>query len=71
MFGVFKIINRNNDEWRDKEQRFQIMEQEMVVIRGEGRQVIALGTEFTSMKDELKRVRDRLDQFLDRQVVTS
>jgi hypothetical protein len=67
VFGVFKVVNRNNEEWRDRERRLVAIEQEVSEIRSEGRAIIALGTQISDLREEMKRIRDRLDAFLDAQ----
>ena len=71
-YGVFKVVNRNNEEWRERERRLSAIEMEMIEMRKEGKEIIGLGERFVSLgdgmnrlEDEMKRVRNRLDKFLD------
>lgn len=65
IFGMVKVVNRNNEEWRDREIRLIAIEKEIADQRKDSREVIALGAQLERMESEIKRVRDRLDQFLD------
>ena len=66
IFGIFKVVNRNNEEWRERERRLVAIEEELSEIRKEGKEIIAMGAQFVLLTEEMKRVRDRLDLFLDR-----
>ena len=72
-YGVFKVVNRNNEEWRDRERRITAIEAELAEMRKESTAIIALGVQFTALSsqfstlvEEMKRIRDRLDTFLDK-----
>jgi biopolymer transport protein ExbB/TolQ len=72
-YGVFKVVNRNNEEWRERERRLAAIEQEITEMRTDGKKIIALAERFVALgesmkriEDEMGRVRNRLDQFLDR-----
>ena len=72
-YGVFKVVNRNNEEWRDRERRIAAIETELAEMRKESTAIIALGVQFTALSsqfstlvEEMKRIRDRLDTFLDK-----
>lgn len=65
VFGIFKVVNRNNEEWRERERRLKAIEEELTEIRKEGKEIIAMAAQFVLLTNEMKRVRDRLDQFLD------
>jgi hypothetical protein len=64
-FSAMKIFNRNSDEWRDRERRLVGMEDEVKEMRTENRQILAFGSQLSELKNEMERVRDRMDQFLD------
>ena len=65
LFGVFKVVNRNNEEWRERERRFVAIEEEIAEMRKEGKEIIAIGAQLERVEKEMERVRDRLDRFLD------
>ena len=65
IYGVFKVVNRNNEEWRERERRLVSVETEITEMRKEGKEIIAIGAQLQRLEEEMKRVRDRLDQFLD------
>jgi biopolymer transport protein ExbB/TolQ len=65
LFGVVKVLNRNNEEWRERERRFVAIEQEVSEMRREGKEIIAIGAQLARVEKEMERVRDRLDRFLD------
>ena len=37
IFASLKVINRNNEEWRDRERRMVALEQELLELRKEGK----------------------------------
>ena len=65
LFGVIKVLNRNNEEWRERERRFVAIEQEVAEMRRESKEIIAIGAQLERVEKEIQRVRDRLDRFLD------
>jgi hypothetical protein len=71
LFGVVKVLNRNNEEWRERERRFVAIEQEIAEMRKEGKEIIAVGAQLGQVEKEMERVRDRLDRFLDMHTVSS
>ena len=62
---MFKILNRNNEEWRDRERRLAYIEDEIVDMRKDSREIIQMGANLKSLEEEMSRVRDRLDRFLE------
>ena len=64
-YGMFKILNRNNEEWRDRERRLAYIEDEIVDMRKDSREIIQMGANLKSLEEEMSRVRDRLDRFLE------
>ena len=71
IFASLKVINRNNEEWRDRERRMVALEQELLELRKEGKEVIAIGAQMSRLEEEMTRLRDRLDRFLDSQIIVA
>ena len=62
---MLKVLNRNNEEWRDRERRLVAIEEDLRGLRQESKEIVAFGAQLGRLEDEMKRVRDRLDTFLD------
>ena len=65
LYGVFKIVNRNNEEWKERERRLVAIEEELAEIRKESKDIATIGSQICRLEEEMVRVRDRLDKFID------
>jgi hypothetical protein len=65
LFGVVKVFNRNEQEWKDKERRLAVTESNISNLQAFGLDIAAMKTKLAEIGSELERVRNRLDKFLD------
>lgn len=65
VFGLFKVFNRQESEWKEKERRLTVVETDVKVMKDIGMDVVAIRTKMSEIVGEITRVRDRLDSFLD------
>ena len=65
VFSAIKIVNRNEREWSQREERMNRMESELVRVMGDASRLVAVEAKLGDIASEMARVRDRLDRFLD------
>lgn len=72
IFSAIKVINRNTDEWRQRELRLAEIERritkfdlELSHVQDMEKQVSTITAQMADLLSEFKRIRDRLDRFLD------
>lgn len=72
VISALKVIDRNIDEWKNREQRLSLIEQrltkmesELDAMRNMGRDISAILAKQTDTATEIERLRNRLDRFLD------
>ena len=70
--SAIKVIDRNIDEWKTREQRLSLIEQrltkmetELDAMRNMGRDIASILAKQTDTATEIERLRNRLDRFLD------
>ena len=73
IFSAIKIISKNEREWISRESaearredRLQIVEKQLVEMHSETKQIVGIEAILVQVKDEIARLRNRLDNYLDR-----
>jgi hypothetical protein len=66
-YGVFKIVNRNEREWQQREDRLIEAEKAIVALQADVKILTGIDVQIKEMKAEIERMRNRLDRFLDMQ----
>jgi hypothetical protein len=67
VFSAIKIINKNEREWSQRDERMMRMENEILRLMGDSSRLISVEAKLAEIATEMSRVRDRLDRFLDTQ----
>jgi len=67
IFSAIKIINKNEREWIQREERLLRMEADINSMQGNAAKLVAVESKLSDLLSEMSRVRDRLDRFLDTQ----
>ena len=67
VYSAVKIVNRNEREWVQKEDRISVIENNIKEMKASTIMLVALESKITELSGEMIRVRDRLDRFLDMQ----
>jgi hypothetical protein len=70
LFGILKVFNRNETEWREKEHRLATVEADVATLKVISVDLAAIKVSVCDLTKEIIRVRDRLDRFLDSDVNT-
>lgn len=71
LISIIKIINRVEREWNQREDRLISTERAIRVLEADARTIASIDTKLADMKDEMARLRNRLDTFLDYQTKRS
>jgi len=66
LFSAVKVINRNIDEWRQRETRMAAVEQRLTEVERDAKLILSIIPKIDDMVKEIERMRNRLDLFLDR-----
>ena len=67
VISIIKIINRVEREWNQREDRLITAERAIRVLESDSRVITSVDVKLADMKDEMARLRNRLDTFLDYQ----
>ena len=67
LISIIKIINRVEREWNQREDRLIAAERAIRVLESDARIITSVDVKLADMKDEMARLRNRLDTFLDYQ----
>ena len=65
-YSIFKIVNKNTEEWRQRESRMQLLETDVRSLNNYSATIVKVDTKLGELTTEIERVRNRLDHFLDR-----
>jgi hypothetical protein len=65
-YSIFKIVNRNTEEWRQRESRMQLLETDVRSLNTYSATIVKVDTKLGELTTEIERVRNRLDAFLDK-----
>jgi len=65
LISLIKIINRIEREWNQREDRLIAAERAIRVLETDARTITSVDVKLADMKDEISRLRNRLDAFLD------
>lgn len=66
LYSGYRVIERNVEEWRQRELRLQNIESELKELRNTNITIARVDTKLGELTSEIMRVRDRLDTFLDK-----
>jgi hypothetical protein len=67
IFSAVKIINKNEREWVQREERLLRMETDIQDMHGNTIKLVSVEAKLVDLISEMSRIRDRLDRFLDTQ----
>jgi hypothetical protein len=67
IFSAIKIINKNEREWVQREERLLRMETDIQDMHGNTIKLVSVEAKLVDLISEMSRIRDRLDRFLDTQ----
>jgi biopolymer transport protein ExbB/TolQ len=68
IYSAFRVVNRNVEEWRQREERLTMIERQVQEFAKSNVVITKVETKLEELTTEIMRVRDRLDTFLDRRV---
>jgi len=68
IYSAFRVVNRNVEEWRQREERLTMIERQVQEFAKSSVVITKVETKLEELTTEIMRVRDRLDTFLDRRV---
>jgi biopolymer transport protein ExbB/TolQ len=68
IYSAFRVVNRNVEEWRQREERLIMIERQVQEFAKSNTVITKVETKLEELTTEIMRVRDRLDTFLDRRV---
>ena len=68
IYSAFRVVNRNVEEWRQREERLIMIERQVQEFAKSNVVITKVETKLEELTTEIMRVRDRLDTFLDRRV---
>jgi len=68
LYSAFRVVNRNVEEWRQREERLTMIERQVQVFAKSNAVITKVEVKLEELTTEIMRVRDRLDTFLDRRV---
>ena len=63
--SIIKVINRVEREWNQREDRLIAAEKAIKILESDTRIVTSVDVKLSDMKDEVLRMRNRLDTFID------
>jgi len=67
LISIVKVINRVEREWIQREDRLIAAERAIKMLETDARTITSVDVKLADMKDEISRLRNRLDTFLDYQ----
>lgn len=67
VYSAIKVVNRNVMEWSQREQRLSLLESQIIELRRVEKELTSVDAKLLDISQEMTRVRDRLDRFLDSQ----
>ena len=68
IYSAFRVVNRNVEEWRQREERLTMIERQVQEFAKSNAVITKVEVKLEELTTEIMRVRDRLDTFLDRRV---
>jgi len=68
LYSAFRVVNRNVEEWRQREERLTMIERQVQEFAKSNAVITKVEVKLEELTTEIMRVRDRLDTFLDRRV---
>lgn len=68
IYSAFRVVNRNVEEWRQREERLIMIERQVQEFAKSNTVITKVEAKLEELTTEIMRVRDRLDTFLDRRV---
>jgi biopolymer transport protein ExbB/TolQ len=68
IYSAFRVVNRNVEEWRQREERLTMIERQVQEFAKSNTVITKVEAKLEELTTEIMRVRDRLDTFLDRRV---
>ena len=70
LYGIIKIVNKNEREWIQRDDKLSIIDKDVSVLKSKMELLIGIDTKMSEMKEEVTRMRNRLDTFLDTRTMT-
>lgn len=65
LWGIYKVVRRNEEEWREKERRLATAEANIAALQADSVKMAAVLVKLDEFGKEIERMRNRLDRFLD------
>ena len=67
IISIIKVMNRVEREWNQREERLITAERAIKALESDARTITSVDVKLGDMKEEIGRLRNRLDNFLDLQ----